>query len=306
MPPRLVLGVGVKHILVYLVHYFLLLVPPLAGMEVTSPLPSPWADPEACGFTYDPTPDLQNNTICDPDHTLDEAMRAIMEETLTQCREKTSSHIPIIVFLADFLMFPDGADDPILSVEDLLDALVTSYNLPAHPNVILLVVVNKPFKILEWQSASLSSILPKEALQNVLEGTMAFHGVHDYFSSTIFHALHPLCEILRREGGTYTTKYIMLTVTWVVFVIVFGLGLVSIAIYFFKVHHSASKNQLHGEDIHNIRGSRGRSSTHPMSGDIRELTTVSYRSTGHVLLGTSDITALAVQNCASTDNLINT
>ncbi|XP_069942657.1 uncharacterized protein [Cherax quadricarinatus] len=286
------------------------LLPSVTGVNLTSGLPSPWADPEGCGFTYAPTPDLQNNTICDPDHTLPDDTRLIMEDALTQCRRRAKVDVHLIIFLLHSLMLQDDAVGEssigmISSGYDLLQAVVTAYDLTSKPHVILIVAVNEPFQVEEWQSESLSYIISESERQQVLNSTRDLHQLLNHFTSSIFHTIQPFCEELSKSTEMYTIRWILMTITWIAFTAIFILGVVCIAVHFIKARRKAIKSLGHGKAGHRVQfqGSRG---SRPQSGDLRELTAVSYRSTGHVLLGTTDITAVTAHNCSSTDNLLET
>ncbi|KAG7177949.1 hypothetical protein Hamer_G021899 [Homarus americanus] len=75
-------------------------------------------------------------------------------------------------------------------------------------------------------------------------------------------------------------------------------------ICFIKARRSRFKNAPPPRPQGTERSNPGRTNANPLSGDMHELTTLSYRTTEHVLLGTTDITAVASHSCASTDNLL--
>ncbi|XP_042210817.1 uncharacterized protein LOC121858438 [Homarus americanus] len=283
----------------------------VTGVNVNDSLPAPWSNPEVCGSPQDPTRNIQGDTLCDPDRILSRMEYTEMAKKLKKCREDAGTDTHVIVFLAANASFPDdsGKGDKIARVntssgERLLKKVVTSYDLTNKSPVILVVAVKEPFQIVEWVSSSLTSVLAEEDRQVAMRAAGSIHEVHQHFSTSIFHTLHSFCEVIHWKHERYTTKWIILTVTWIVFVVAFLSGLVVIIICFIKARRSRFKNAPPPRPQGTERSNPGRTNANPLSGDMHELTTLSYRTTEHVLLGTTDITAVASHSCASTDNLL--
>lgn len=285
----------------------LTLLPTVTGLlNVAYPLPAPWSDPEVCGSPSAPTAALHNQTICDPDHLLSPYHRLIMTKMLAKCSKEAVMNTRIIVFLAANLSFPDErTTKPEESPEErLLDMIVASYNLTSQSSVVQVLAIKDQFKLALWQSPSLSSVLTNEARQEALNGANAIHNLHESLSASVSQYIFTLCKKIHRDAAGFTTEEIVLTIFWIVFSTFFVLGIIGAAIFFIRLRRSRFKSPQGNED--NVHSAPGQANASTLSGDVNDINAVSYRSTGHVLLGTTDITAVSAQKCASTDNLLET
>ncbi|KAK3894239.1 hypothetical protein Pcinc_002001 [Petrolisthes cinctipes] len=180
-----------------------------------------------------------------------------------------------------------------------------------HSPTLFIIVTQKPFQVRVWASADVD--LSESEMRGAEEAAHASHAAHHHLHTALTLALVSVCQSIKQKGmnNYYNVHWVVLTVTWIFISLFFIGGLVCVALYLRqakKTRIRESQTYPEGEvvGLHQRASCSRHASTSPppASGDLNSNSTVAYRSTGHVLLGTTDITALPSNRCSSTDHLL--
>ncbi|KAK8377632.1 hypothetical protein O3P69_013941 [Scylla paramamosain] len=266
---------------------------------------------------------LIDHVLCDPDHLVQPVNRRVVIEVLTRCGEKTG-HMPL-VFLAATLPH-DGDAKPTTTpitttttgtkqssggggegdgegsrgIAHLKELVVAANNLTTTPTpVILLVGVREQMAM--WWSDSLNGVLTNATIQEAQQNASHFKDHQLFIDATVQVAWY-LCQSSQGSVSSWPVRYITLTVTWIAFTVCFAALLLAIAVILIKVRIQAQKTRE--ERNREEAGQRTSRLTFPRASDIHNWSHASFKSTGHVLLGTTDIVAVPPHDCTSTDNLL--
>ncbi|KAK4317462.1 hypothetical protein Pmani_011464 [Petrolisthes manimaculis] len=212
----------------------------------------------------------------------------------------------------------DGKQKTVTSVLHLEQQILRAYNNnnnnntspEQHSPTLFIIVTQKPFQVRVWASADVD--LSESEMRGAEEVAHASHAAHHHLHTALTLALVSVCQSIKEKGmNNYTVHWVAFTVTWIFISVFFIGGLVCVALYLRqakKTRIRESQTYPEGEVVGlHQRASCSRyasTSPPPASGDLNSNSAVAYRSTGHVLLGATDITALPSNRCSSTDHLL--
>ncbi|XP_045101657.1 uncharacterized protein LOC123498539 isoform X2 [Portunus trituberculatus] len=297
------------------------LLAPLILLLATTTLPGLGAEHqlESCG---DGGGSLIDHVLCDPNHLVQPVNRQVFIEVLTRCGEDTG--LRLLVFLAATLPHDTGdveaSTTPVTTtimstkqssgdgsmgsrgITHLKERVVAANNLTTTSSpVILLVGVKDQLKMATWWSDSLSGVLTTSTIQEAQKNASNFMD-QQLFIDAIVHVACYLCQSVRGGGNSWSVQQIVLTATWIAFTVSFVVLLLAIAVILIKGRIDAQKYRA--EKSKAEAGQRASIVTFARASDTHDWSRASFKSTGHVLLGTTDIKAVPPHDCTSTDNLL--
>lgn len=268
-----------------------------------------------------------DHALCDPDHLVSPEDSHNINELLKRCGDE-SGHVKVMVFLAANITLHDnvqatitnptttvttgviqhsgdgrgGDGDRAKDIDLLREQVVASNNLTTtSSSVILLVAIREPFQMVTWRS---DPELHGEPMNTTMEEALQQANTsmdQQYFTSTVVHVAYYLCQSVP-VSSSRSQRYIILTVVWIAFLVAFIALLVTVAVVLIKVRYQALAKARAEAELERAQSQRRPA---PRASGIQDFTMVSFKSTGHVLLGSTDITAVpAAQDCSSTDNLL--
>ncbi|XP_063870469.1 uncharacterized protein LOC135105815 isoform X3 [Scylla paramamosain] len=220
---------------------------------------------------------LIDHVLCDPDHLVQPVNRRVVIEVLTRCGEKTG-HMPL-VFLAATL--PHDAGD-------------------AKPTTTPITTTTTGTK----QSSGGGGEGDGEGSRGIAHLKELVVAANNLTTTPTPVILLVGVREQSSQGSvsSWPVRYITLTVTWIAFTVCFAALLLAIAVILIKVRIQAQKTRE--ERNREEAGQRTSRLTFPRASDIHNWSHASFKSTGHVLLGTTDIVAVPPHDCTSTDNLL--
>ncbi|MPC25665.1 hypothetical protein E2C01_018789 [Portunus trituberculatus] len=293
------------------------LLAPLILLLATTTLPGLGAEHqlESCG---DGGGSLIDHVLCDPNHLVQPVNRQVFIEVLTRCGEDTG--LRLLVFLAATLPHDSDVEPsttPVTTtvmstkqssgdgsmgsrgITHLKERVVAANNLTTTSSpVILLVGVKDQLKMATWWSDSLSGVLTTSTIQEAQKNASNFMDQQLFIDAivhvacylcqqmnpamprlTLTHAIRGPSESAAREGCKKTQAVILIK------------GRIDAQKY------RAEKSKAEA-------GQRASIVTFARASDTHDWSRASFKSTGHVLLGTTDIKAVPPHDCTSTDNLL--
>ncbi|XP_047492208.1 uncharacterized protein LOC125041368 [Penaeus chinensis] len=265
-------------------------------------------EPQSSACLAQEVNEIEDVKLCDPDNTLPYLHKIMTAELLTMCEDDGPEGVAVFLLLVDTVRSRDTkpnekqrAKDP---VDRLMERAARFYNLTTQKSAVFMLAVQNPLQVKIWRSDTLLDKMPEETLENATIYATQVYASYTDFPSAVNVFVTELCKSLREEEKTrrWGNATDILLILFVGFYISIVITLTVLMIRAFRTRQLDTSSEA--GDLRSVPGRHLQQN--PLSLELHEYGAMAtYTSTGHILLSTTDVTALNTA-CASTEHLLDT